>query len=441
MPQPGRHPAVLALAALALVLVGCTSAAPSAPSTVATPAPAGPERLGRHDLHASGSTLPNGSVTVTDEGDGGLTVTVSILDPVSIHPWGIYDQDGCGAPAVDHEAPWQFADIEGGRHVERVERDVFLGFPGKLSVLVFGASGGSVFGCAELGGPTIAAAPSPTPEVCPVPGPSASGSPAPDGARLIAVSADNLSNADIYVLAADGSGRARLTTSPGIDSKPSWSPDGSQIAFRTNRDGQDEIYVMDADGACQHDITNSAVDDRSPAWSPDGSRIAFDHFFGGRTQDIATMRPDGSGLTRLTTDQGEYPAWSPDGKRLAFASARDGDYDIYVMNVDGTGQRSVTVSAGYDMYPAWSPDGAWIAYECEPPSTSSFLGETPDICLVKPDGTSQRRLMSDTVSDRFPAWSMTGALAWSREGTIEVATTPEAAPTAIGPGAFPAWRP
>jgi hypothetical protein len=430
---------IVLLGSLGLIIVGCGPSASPGPSMTATPTLPEAMRLGRHDLHEPGTTLANGVVASVDDGDGGVTVTVSIQDPVGIHPWGIYDQDGCGRPAIDHEAPWQFADIEGGRHVERVERDAYLGFAGDLSVLVFGTNGAAVTSCAELGGPLIAATPSATPETCPADGPRPSKPiPAPGA---IAVSADNLSNADIYLLAADGSARVRLTTSLGIDSKPSWSPDGTRIAFRTNRDGQDEIYVMAADGSCQRDITNSPVDDRSPAWSPDGSRIAFDHFFGAGLQDIATIRPDGTGLVRLTTRSGEYPSWSPDGSRLAFASVRDGDYDIYVMNADGTQERALTVNATYDMYPAWSADGAWIAYECETQPTSGFLGEAPDICLVKPDGTARRQLMSDVVSDRFPAWSPSGMLSWSREGTIEVSATPGDVPTEIGSGVFPAWRP
>jgi Tol biopolymer transport system component len=255
------------------------------------------------------------------------------------------------------------------------------------------------------------------------------------------VSADLLANADIYLMNDDGSDRIRLTDTLGLDIDPSWSPDGSQIAFRSTRDGQDEIYIMSADGSCQRDLTNSPADDRSPAWSPDGARIAFDHFFDDGYQDIAAINVDGSGLRRLTDAQGEYPAWSPDGSEIAFASVRDGDYDIYVMNADGTDQRAITHNSTYDMYPAWSPDGRQIVYECEATPSAGFLGAAADICLMQRTGDQIRNITADAASNRFPAWSAAGMLAWSRGGSIQVASPVDGHPLDIGPGTFPDWRP
>ena len=74
---------------------------------------------------------------------------------------------------------------------------------------------------------------------------------------------------------ADGSNQTRLTYTPSKDYSPSWSPDGSKIAFSSSRDGNYEIYVMDADGSNQTNLTNNSANDSGPSWSPDGSKIAF----------------------------------------------------------------------------------------------------------------------------------------------------------------------
>ena len=96
----------------------------------------------------------------------------------------------------------------------------------------------------------------------------------PDGSR-IAFTSQRDRNDEIYVMDADGSNQRRLTNDPAQEWWSSWSPDGSRIAFVSNRDGNNEIYVMDADGSNQQRLTNNPAGDSIPSWSADGSRITF----------------------------------------------------------------------------------------------------------------------------------------------------------------------
>lgn len=157
----------------------------------------------------------------------------------------------------------------------------------------------------------------------------------------------------------DGSGVTQLTDEPGAQFDPSWSPDGSMIAFVSVRDSRGvfccgEIFVMNADGSGLTNVTNTEdADDFDPAWSPDGTRIAFASF-GPESKDIYVMTPDGTGLTRLTGGPGNdfMPAWSPDGSKIAFVSDRDGGQDIFVMNADGTGVTQLTDTQQLEANPA-----------------------------------------------------------------------------------------
>ena len=166
-------------------------------------------------------------------------------------------------------------------------------------------------------------------------------------------------NPQIFAVNADGSG-FRILVSHGHT--PSWSPDGTQLAFADHYNPDhtvnlidDDIYVMNADGTGVTNLTNSPGSDDSPAWSPDGTRIAFRSNRSGY-YDLYVMNPDGSGVTRLTADTATEgrPAWSRDGTKLAFASNKDGDNEIYVMNADGTAAIKLTDNAAWDGRPAWT---------------------------------------------------------------------------------------
>jgi Tol biopolymer transport system component len=115
---------------------------------------------------------------------------------------------------------------------------------------------------------------------------------------------------------ADGSAVKRLTKEPGDDVEPAWSPDGTRIAFRSDRDGDSDIYVMNADGTGVARLTNDPDTDLGPAWSPDGVKIAFvSNRYGNILVEsnlvIYVMDADGTGVEQLTSYPALEPAWAP----------------------------------------------------------------------------------------------------------------------------------
>jgi Tol biopolymer transport system component len=239
---------------------------------------------------------------------------------------------------------------------------------------------------------------------------------------------------------ADGSAITRLTTDPDEDFDPSWSPDGTQIAFRTHRDGDEEVYVMNADGTEQRNLSNASGGDYSPAWSPDGEWIAFMSDRDGRP-NIWLIRPDGSDVRQVTNLPGisEYPSWSPDSRRIAFhcTSGRVlpsgvGDFEVCVVNADGSNVIQLTDSPGQSKLPAWSPDGSLIAFQSDRegwPTLPDYVppGYDPDefgdyeIYTMNVDGTEQTNISRHPeADDTFPAWSRDGHLIFSRYGCLIV---------------------
>jgi hypothetical protein len=118
----------------------------------------------------------------------------------------------------------------------------------------------------------------------------------------------------IFTIDADGSNLTTVFDVPGAyDSAPAWSPDGRQIAFESNQDGDMEVYVMNADGTNGRQLTDNTIHDEGPAWSPDGKRMAFTSGPDDLNGDIWVMNADGSDKLRLMDVPGrdESPDWQP----------------------------------------------------------------------------------------------------------------------------------
>jgi TolB protein len=240
----------------------------------------------------------------------------------------------------------------------------------------------------------------------------------PGGNGRIVFASTRDGNNEIYVMNADGSGQTRLTNHPAEDILPAWSPDGTKIAWSTNRLGGSnyEIYVMNADGSGVTNLTNFAGSDRFPTWSPDGTRIAYMSMRnGGGNFEIYVMNADGTNPRQLTFTAGIEdccPDWSPDGTHIAFESRRDGQFELYVMNADGSNQRNITNSPDYDGTPGYSPDGSRIAFR-----------RGNNIRLVNPDGAALITITQGAPLNRTPAWSPDGrkiVFSSNRTGNDEV---------------------
>ncbi|ASJ75285.1 DUF4347 domain-containing protein [Granulosicoccus antarcticus] len=239
----------------------------------------------------------------------------------------------------------------------------------------------------------------------------------PDGSK-IAFKSDRNGGTEIFTMNADGSGVFQVTFDGAVAGSPSWSPDGSKLTFFSNQDGDYEIYSINADGTGLAQLTtNGVADDREPNWSPDGTKIVFRSDQDG-DNEIYVMDADGTNQVRLTTDAGidNNPNWSPDGSQIVFTTNRDGNFNIYTMAADGSNLNRVTSDTGNDRAPRFSPDGSRIAFN------SDRDGDN-EIIVIDTDGSNVIQLTDSIFNDAGPSWSADGTqlvFETTRDGDSEI---------------------
>lgn len=223
------------------------------------------------------------------------------------------------------------------------------------------------------------------------------------------------------------------------------------IAFNSNLENpQGEIYLVRPDGSGLRRLTvTSPGGSGFPDWSPDSTHLAFNSNRDGKHQ-IYVTDADGREPRRLGRLEGDdfQPDWSPDGSRLAFVSDRDGVPTIYAMAADGSDVGRVTREDARDHGPRWSPDGSRIAfYSATRGGGPMATDDESEIYVMDADGRTVRRLTWNGSGDIYPAWLPDGRILFSSKrtgrweafvmeadgsGTVRLTDTP-------GDGAWGSW--
>ena len=233
--------------------------------------------------------------------------------------------------------------------------------------------------------------------------------PVPGNDKFVATIEPSAESFELWLLDPAGKKIAKIA-STNIFSVPKVSPDGSQIVFLNNVDGNSEIFTLSLDGGEPQNISNHAHTDAAPAWSPDGTQIVFVSNRGDNraAYGIFTMNADGGNVRQIyfANSFAHFPTYSPDGRRIIFnddkIGGKTGNFELFSIDAESGGdEQRLTFRRRYDVQPAISPDGKSIAFV-------SDAGGSSEIYLMNADGSGLVRITRDLADDNYPVWSSDG---------------------------------
>jgi Tol biopolymer transport system component len=182
---------------------------------------------------------------------------------------------------------------------------------------------------------------------------------------------------------------------------------GSYFHARLGRPAQ--LITVGADGSDPRTLPTGAGNAGFPSWSPDGKQVVY-RFWGETAGGLRIINLADGAVRELTSGYDNFPMWSPKGDRIAFSRLADDNFDVYTIRPDGTGLQRLTDADGNDSHPAWSPDGQSILFSS---SRFGFKDEAPlfdipqpygELFIMKADGSDQRPLTDNRWEEGTPAW-------------------------------------
>lgn len=251
-----------------------------------------------------------------------------------------------------------------------------------------------------------------------------------DGRFIIYASTQHSPSADIYIKQTNSRVLTRLTTDPGQDVMPALSPDGTRIAFASNRTGSWDIWVMPVTGGKAIQVSTDAAHELHPSWSPDGKSIVFSRLGTSSGRWELWVSDPYDPMTSQFIGYGLFPEWSPvagtgvnGADKILFQRSRErGDRTFGVWTLDYNADSS---QAGHEtqissspefayINPTWSPDGMWISYAVVP-NPEKWIGSgteasppSASVWMIGLDGRGEMPLTHGNTVDLMPAWSPSG---------------------------------